>query len=247
MSELQGRVALVTGAAGGIGSAIAAAFLDAGASVLLADANEEAVRGVASKLDASGERAAWIRYDASRPDDASAAVAFCLEKFRRLDFLVPAAAIYEQLPFLTMTDEQWRRSMAVNLDGVFYLCRRAIPVMEDGGVVVTIASQSAHVGASKGHSPYGASKGGVLTLTKSLARELAPRIRVNAVSPGVVDTAMAHELLRRNGPAVLETIPLGRQGQPGEIAGTVLFLCTPAAAYITGQALHVNGGAYMGG
>ena len=146
-----------------------------------------------------------------------------------------------------MTDEQWRRTMAVNLDGVFFIIRRAVAVMEDGGVIVNIASQSAHSGASIGHSPYGASKGGVLLLTRSLARELAPRIRVNAISPGVIDTVMARELMRRNGNAILQTIPMARQGEPTEIAAAVMFLCSSGAAYITGQTIHVNGGAYMGG
>ena len=245
--EFEGRVAIVTGAAGGIGRAIASAFVEKGASVLLADINEEALAGVAQSLDPEGRRVAYLRYDASQPQDATDAVNLCIERFGRLDFLVPAAALYEHLPFTSITDEQWRRTLSVNLDGVFFICRRAVPVMSDGGAVVNIASQSAHSGASIGHSPYGASKGGVLLLTRSLARELAPRIRVNAISPGVINTVMAQELMRRNGTAVLGTIPLARQGEPSEIAGTVMFLCSDAAAYMTGQTMHVNGGAYMGG
>ena len=223
MSEFAGRVLLVTGAGGGIGQAIAASFHEAGARVVLADIRRDAMEGVAKSLDPSAERVECVSYDASRPGDADVAVKRCFDRFGGLDFLVPAAALYEELPFMSMTDDQWRRSLAVNLDGVFYICRRAIPVMKEGSSVVTIASQSAHVGASKSHSPYGASKGGVLALTLSLARELAPRIRVNTVSPGVIDTPMAQELLRRHGTAVLDTIPLGRQGMPREVADAVMF------------------------
>lgn len=247
MDQFADKVLLVTGAGGGIGGAIAATFFSKGAKVLLADITVDTATEHAKRLDPSGRRAQAVPYDAANPADADAVVAACIERFGRLDFLVPAAALYEELPFMQMTDAQWRRTLAVNLDGVFYICRRAIPVMPDGGCVVTIASQSAHVGSSRSHSPYGASKGGVLTFTLSLARELAPRIRVNTVSPGIIDTAMARELIRRNGSAMLKDIPLQRQGEPREVADAVAFLCSEAATYITGQAIHVNGGAYMGG
>jgi len=186
-----------------------------------------------------------MKYDASRAEDAAAAVRLCLDRFGKIDLLVPAAAIYEDHPFLTMTDEQWRKTLAINLDGVFYICRRAIPAMRPGGVVVTIASEAAHMGASIEHSHYGASKGGVLTLTKSLARELAPSIRVNTVSPGTTDTPMVQSLMRNRGKAILEAIPMARLGTPREVADAVAFLCSDAATYITGQAIHVNGGSYM--
>lgn len=242
--DFSGRVLLLTGASGGIGTAIAQLFHRAGASILLADIHEAAVRELARSLDPGGERIEAMTYDASRAEDAAAAVRLCLDRFGKIDFLVPAAAIYEDHPFLTMTDAQWRKTLAVNLDGVFYICRRAVAAMRPGSVVVTIASEAAHMGASIEHSHYGAAKGGVLTLTKSLARELAPNIRVNTVSPGTTDTPMVQTLMRNRGKAILDAIPMARLGTPREVADAVAFLCSDAATYITGQAIHVNGGSY---
>jgi len=245
--DFSGKALLLTGAGGGIGSAVAQLFHEAGGSVVLADIDGDAAARVAESFDPKGKRTAALRYDAAIAEDSEDAVELCRERFGRLDCVVSAAALYENLPFLSMTDEQWRRNMAVNLDGVFYLCRRAIPVMEDGGSVVLVASQSAHEGGSVNHSPYGASKGGVLLLARSLARELAPRIRVNAVSPGFIDTAMAREAIRLRGAAALERTPMRRMGSPREAAESIAFLCSNASTYITGQTIHINGGAYMGG
>ncbi len=247
MMDFSDRVLLLTGASGGIGQAIAQVFHDAGARILLADIREDAVREVTRFMDPTGGRMQSMKYDASCPEEAESAVRQCLERYGRLDYLVPAAGVYEDEPFLTMTDEQWRKTLSVNLDGVFYLCRRAIPVMAEGGAVVTIASEAAHAGSSIGHSHYGASKGGVLTLTRCLARELAPSVRVNTVSPGAIDTPMIHDLMHERGSTVLEAVPMGRLGTPREVAVAVAFLCSDAASYITGQAIHVNGGSYFGG
>lgn len=246
MLEFSGRVLLLTGAAGGIGRAIARTFHAAGAAILLADIREGDTEEVAHELAAAGDRTATMAYDASNPDDAEAAVRLCLERFGRLDYLVPAAAVYEDHPFATMTIEQWRRTLSINLDGVFYICRQAIPALREGGAIVTIASDAAHQGSSPTHAHYGASKGGVVGLTRSLARELAPRIRVNAVSPGAIDTPMITGFMRKHGEAFLATTPLGRLGHPKEVAGAVAFLCSDAASYITGETLLVSGGSYIG-
>lgn len=245
--DFSGKTMLLTGASGGIGSAVVTLFNEAGANVVLADVNGEAVAELVRKLDPEGKCTASLAYDAADPNDSEAAVELCLQRFGQLDYVISAAALYEELPFLTTTDEQWRKTIAVNLDGVFYLCRRAIPKMTDGGSVVLIASQSAHEGGSVKHSPYGASKGGVLLLARSLARELAPNIRINAVSPGFIDTPMAREAMRLRGAAALKKVPMMRMGTIREAAESIAFLCSDAATYITGQTIHVNGGAYMGG
>lgn len=246
-NSLVDQVVIVTGAAGGIGSAIVRTFHQLGARLLVADYDGESVLRLSSSLDPSGERVRSITYDASNPSDADAVVSTCLAHFGRIDHVIPAAAIYEDQPFATMTDAQWRRTMSINLDGVFYICRRAIPHVSSGGTIVTISSDAAHEGCSPEHAHYGASKGGVLAFTKSLAKELAPNIRVNTVSPGTIDTPMVEEFLRRSGDKWLSITPARRFGTPQEVANAVAFLCSEASSYVTGQALHVNGGSYMGG
>ena len=232
MIDLAGKVLLLTGAAGGIGSAIATTFHRLGARMLLGDFDEAGVAALALSLDPSGSKVVPLGYDASSPADADAAVAACVAHFGRVDYVVLAAAIYEDQRFSTITDEQWRRTMAVNLDGVFYVCRRSLPYMQKGSAIVTIASDAAHEGSSVGHVHYGTSKGGVLTLTRSLARELAPDIRVNTVSPGTIDTPMVREFMKRNGGEFLAITPAGRIGRAEEVANTVAFLCSDASSYI---------------
>ncbi|MER8950770.1 SDR family NAD(P)-dependent oxidoreductase [Mesorhizobium sp. M0809] len=246
-NSLVDQVVIVTGAAGGIGSAIARTFHRLGARMLLADYDENGVSKLASSLDPTGERVIAVAYDASKPSDADALVSTCIARFGHIDHVVPAAAIFEDQPFASMTDEQWRRTMSINLDGVFYICRRAIPHIKPGGTIVTIASSAAHEGCSPEHVHYGASKGGVLAFTKSLAREVSPNIRVNTVSPGTIDTPMVAELLRQNGDKWLSITPAGRFGTGEEVGDAVAFLCSNASSYIMGQTIHVNGGSYMGG
>ena len=237
---------LLTGSAGGIGRAIAREFVTGGARVVLADLDYPAAEQVAQAVDPSGKRTEATRLDASDAADVERAIGLCLERFGRLDFLVTAAAIFEDHPFETMTDEQWRRTIATNLDSVFYACRRAAPVMADGGAIVNLASEAAHTGGSPMHAHYGATKAGVLAFTKTIARELAPRIRVNAVSPGTIDTPMVSRWLEQHGADYVNTIPMRRLGTPSDVALAVAFLSSDAAAYITGTTIHVNGGSYVG-
>ncbi|ATU95310.1 SDR family NAD(P)-dependent oxidoreductase [Phyllobacterium zundukense] len=241
------QVILLTGAAGGIGSAIASVCYGLGARMLLADFDFKRAGELADSLDPTGSRAKAIAYDASNSSDAEAAVSACLTHFGRLDHVVPGAAVFEEHSFASMSDEEWRRTISINLDGVFYICRRAIPHLPAGGTIVTIASSAAHEGCSPLHVHYGASKGGVLAFTKSLAREVAPRIRVNTVSPGTIETPMVDELLRLRGDKFLSVTPAGRFGTAEEVAKVVAFLCSDASSYITGSTIHVNGGSYMGG
>jgi 3-oxoacyl-[acyl-carrier protein] reductase len=246
------RVLLLTGANGGIGRGIARLFAETGAKLVIADITLQGAEEFARSLDPAGEKIAVVKLDASNTGDVDRAIGLCTERFGRLDFLVTAAAIYEDHMFEAMTDEQWRKTSAANLDSVFYACRRVVPVMREGGApegraIVNLASEAAHIGGSRGHSHYGVSKAGVLALTRSIARELAPHIRVNAVSPGTIDTPMVARFLAEHGAGYVDTIPMRRLGQPRDVAQAVAFLCSEAASYITGTTIHVNGGTYVGG
>ena len=243
--DFTGRTLLLTGAAGGIGRGIAREFHAGGANVVLADRDQAGVAQAAQAIDPSGGRTAALKLDAADPADVERAVARCRERFGGIDYLVTAAAIFEDHPFETMTDEQWHRTISANLDSVFYACRRAVPAMSDGGAIVNLASEAAHTGGSPMHAHYGATKAGVLAFTKTIARELAPRIRVNAVSPGTIDTPMVSRWLEER-PGYVDTIPMRRLGTPRDVAQAVAFLCSPAAGYITGTTIHVNGGGYVG-
>jgi 3-oxoacyl-[acyl-carrier protein] reductase len=144
----------------------------------------------------------------------------------------------------SMTDAQWRQTIAVNLDSVFFTCRAAIPVMADGGAIVNIASMAGHRGSYM-HTHYAAAKGAVLTFSRSLARELAPRIRVNAVSPGLIDTPLIQPLLKVSGPALIEQTLLKRLGKPEEVARVIAFLCSDWSSFLTAETIHINGGLHI--
>jgi 3-oxoacyl-[acyl-carrier protein] reductase len=244
--DFSGRVLLLTGAAGGIGQAVADEFVASGAKVVLADLHGDAAAEAARKVDPDGSATESVKLEASSMADVEQAIDRCSERFGRLDYLVTAAGIFEDHPFESMTEEQWHRTVAVNLDGVFYACRTAVAAMADGGAIVNVASEAAHTGGSPMHADYGAAKAGVLAFTKTIARELAPRIRVNAVSPGTIDTPMVARWLEQHGTEYVDTIPMRRLGTPKDVAQAIAFLCSDAASYITGTTIHVNGGGYVG-
>lgn len=245
MFDFTGLVSVITGAGSGIGRETARYFHRCGATVVLADLDEAAAKAAALALDPEGKRALAVRYDAGEPDDAEMLVTRTMQSFGRLDHLVANAGIYVDESAATMSDQAWRRTMQINLDGVFYLCREAHRVMTEGGAIVAAASAAAHMGGSLGHAHYGASKGGVLALVRGLAREFGPRLRVNAVSPGTIDTPMVASNRALLNPDVVASFALRRMGRPEEVASVVAFLCSDAASYVTGETILVCGGSYM--
>ena len=239
--DMSDKAGVVTGAARGIGRAIAEALAGAGAKVLLVDRDEE-VELAAREIQAEPHVA-----DLAEADTPEAAVERASDLSGRLDFLVNAAGVQARGPTVELDDDRWELLYAVNLRAVFRMCRAAARRMieqGDGGSILNISSLSGTVGVP-GIVPYGATKGGVVQLTKGLAVELAPHgIRVNAIAPGYVETAMTTELHQdeaRRAEAI-SRIPLGRFAKPEEMAPAAVFLLSPVAGYITGEILHVDGG-----
>ncbi|MEQ1505438.1 MAG: SDR family NAD(P)-dependent oxidoreductase [Myxococcota bacterium] len=259
MSELlslAGRAAIVTGGAKGIGRAIALRLAEAGAKVLITDVDETSAASVAAEINASGGTASSLRADEAILADGRGSVDACVERYGRVDVLVNNAGIFPARAALELTEEGWDRVFAVNLRGAFFTAQAAARRMIDanhGGVIVNIASIDAiHPTGSLVH--YDASKAGMVMMTRSLALELGRHgIRVVAVAPGSVDTpgaaaagaaivaglGLSPEALMKG---FLARVPLGRSGTPDEIATTVAFLASDAAAYVTGAALVVDGG-----
>jgi len=244
MFDFGGKVLLLTGANGGITRAVARLFRQLGASLVLSDLNESGLAAFGAELDKTGTSVVTLKGDATKSADSEAAVALARERFGGIDFLVTGAGLYLDQLVGTMTDEQWRQSIAINLDGVFYSCRAAAKALREGGAIVNIASMAGHRGSYQ-HAHYAAAKGAVLSFTRSLAVELAPRVRVNAVSPGLIDTPMVVPLLEARGPQLLDQTPLKRLGTPEEVARTIAFLCSDWASFITGETVHINGGLYI--
>ncbi|RMG11225.1 MAG: 3-oxoacyl-[acyl-carrier-protein] reductase [Deltaproteobacteria bacterium] len=246
--DFEGKVALVTGASRGIGRAAAVALARGGATVVLNYAgNEEAAREAARLVEEAGGRADPKRFDVADPEACKEAVAETVRAHGGLHILVNNAGISIDGLLLRLKDEDWNRTLAVNLTGVMNLCRAAArPMMKQkGGSIVNLSSVVAQSG-NAGQAAYTAAKGGVISLTKTLARELASRkIRVNAVAPGYIETDMTGALPEEVKERMVEAIPLGRQGRPEEVAAAVAWLASDQSSYVTGHVLNVNGGMYM--
>jgi len=246
--SLAGRTALITGAATGIGAAIACAFAAAGAKVAI---NHFDQGGVAKKLvreiEAGGGEALALDADVTEAGQVERMFDQAQTALGPLEILVNNAGVILEKPFVDLTEQDWDRIVDTDLKSVFLCCRAALPGMQQRrhGIMINIASELGQIGRA-GFAPYCAAKAGVIGLTRSLARELAPSIRVNAIAPGPVNTAMLS--LEQMSAAVREqeaAIPARRVGEPHEIAATALFLASDLASFYYGQVLGPNGGAAM--
>jgi 3-oxoacyl-[acyl-carrier protein] reductase len=238
MAETQGRIALVTGAAQGIGRAIALELAKAGATLALADINEAKLALVAAEVEALGGTAAAFKLDVSNQESIEAGAKAVLDRFGKVEILVNNAGITRDALMMTMKRSDWDLVIAIKLTGPFLLTR--------WGRIVNMASVVGRAGQA-GQVNYSASKAGLIGVTKSLAREVASRgITVNAVAPGYIETPMTAVLDEKVSAAMLATIPLARRGTDLDVAQAVAFLASDAASYITGQVLDVNGGMFMG-
>ena len=244
-TTLEGRVALVTGAAQGIGRAVAQALGQAGAKVALCDLGDEAGEALAE----AGPGAAYFRCDVTDQEAVEQMVDRLVEELGGLHILVNNAGISIDGLLMLLEHEEWQRTLEVNLSGTFNVTKAALRHLmraRKQGRVVNISSVVGETG-SAGQLAYATTKAGLLGMTTSLARELAPRgVTVNAVGPGYIITPMTEQYAgTERHEQLMSHIPLGRTGTPEDVAQAVLFLCSPAASYITGQVLRVNGGMYM--
>ncbi|MBU0672216.1 MAG: 3-oxoacyl-[acyl-carrier-protein] reductase [Candidatus Margulisbacteria bacterium] len=240
--QLKDKVALVTGAAQGIGKAIAATLAKAGAKVVVSDVNLELATQTAKEINGVP-----LKLNVADLVEAETSLKKIKEELGNIDILVNNAGITKDTLFIRMKKEDWDLVLNINLSGVFNLCKAVVPIMmkQRSGKIINIASIVGEMG-NAGQANYAASKAGVIGLTKTLAREIASRgITVNAIAPGFIQTAMTDKLSDDVKQKMLTQIPLAKLGQPEDVANACLFLASSAADYITGQVINVNGGMLM--
>lgn len=244
---LPNKVAIVTGAARGIGEATARELAHEGAKVALCDLDLDLAEQVAASIRAGGGEATAFGHDLAKPELTEQLVLDTVNQYQRLDILVNNAAICPRIPIEAMTEAAFDRIINVNLKAVFFLSRAAAEQMKHHrwGRIVNVASTAARVGGLKNATVYGASKAGILAMSKSLARHYAPdNILVNVVSPGAVDTRLM-EMPAEERAVFVEHVPLKRMAPPAEIAQVIVFFCSDKASFTTGATLDVNGGVLM--
>lgn len=244
--DLTGKVALVTGASQGLGEATARRLAEAGAAVVVNHYPDARQQRQAEAIAASLPNALVAAADVTRREQIDAMMAAIRERYGHLDLLVNNAGILRDRTLAKMDPGDWDAVIATNLSAVFHCCQSALPLLRDGGRIVSMASISGQTGFF-GQSNYAAAKAGLEGLTRSLSKEVARRgITVNAVAPGLADTGMMETIPAEIRETMIAQIPLGRWAQPEDVANTILWLCSDLASYVTGQTINVNGGWYCG-
>lgn len=246
------RVALVTGGSRGIGKAVVALLASLGANVVVNYVKDkQAAAATVNIAQAKGVQAMALQADVSQIPEAARLIKETIEHFRRLDFLICNAGIWEGGPVESMSEDLWDKTLDINLKGTWSVCRAAVPVMKKQGYGrIVIVSSTAGQRGEANVSNYAASKGGQISFTKSLAPELGMfGINVNCVAPGWVETEMTEPVFadKSRFESIIKSIPLGKMATPEEIAGPIVFLCTEWADHITGEVLNVNGGSVLCG
>jgi 3-oxoacyl-[acyl-carrier protein] reductase len=251
-AQLADTVALVTGAGGGIGQAAALELAGRGADVAVHYHRSEAgASETACRVEALGRKAAIFKADLVRRDEAAALVAAVVARFGRIDVLVNNSGdLVERKPLLEMSEALWRQVIDLNLTSVFFVSQAVVPAMiaRQRGAIVNVSSLAAHNGGGPGALAYAAAKGGLISLTKAMAKELASKgVRVNCVAPGLIGQTSFHGRFtpREAFEAAEKTIPMGRAGTPEEVARVIAFLCGPDSAYLAGETIEINGGMLM--
>lgn len=245
--HLTNKVALITGASQGIGAQIARRFHEAGATVVLNHPNlgttASDAEAIALELNALRPHSALVlAADVSNAESVQAMMQQVLTERGGLDYLINNAAILRDRTVSKMSLDEWHSVIDVNLNGVFFCCKYGLEIMHEDGAIVSMASIAALQGFY-GQANYAAAKAGVAAMMRVISREGGrKRIRANAIAPGVIETAMAESIPQNVRDEMVKNVPLGRFGQPSEIADAALFLCSPLASYISGQTLEVNGG-----
>ena len=244
---MENKVAIVTGSGRGIGKAIALKLAEQKMNIVICDVDEEAIHNTTKEMEQFGVKTLGIKVDVTKADEVSKLFEETMSNFGRVDVLVNNAGITRDNLLIRMNESEWDSVIAVNLKGSFNCLKAAAKIMmkQRSGKIVNISSVVGVMG-NVGQANYAASKGGLISLTKSAAKELAPRnITVNAVAPGFIETEMTKNLNQNVREAFLNVIPLKRAGQPGDVANVVSFLVSPAADYVTGQVIHIDGGMVM--